>query len=219
MAQFLETQPVNAEPLDLRYPFAGRWLVQNSPANRVPSHGTERFGLSFAIDFAPVDDHGRSAPFTLSTLLRPEPPTVFPGFGRPVVAPVDGVVLVAHDAEPDHGSYRGLPSVGYALTQRRRLGSGQLAILGNHVLIEVRGEAGRRAVLVLCHLQQGSVLVSPGQRVRAGEGLGRCGNSGNSTEPHVHLHAVDGPDIIRANAVPITFDGGLPRNGEVVTVD
>jgi hypothetical protein len=40
--------------------------------------------------------------------------------------------------------------------------------------------------------------------------------SGNSTEPHVHLQAMDHPDPSRASAVAITFDGHLPRNGDVV---
>ncbi|WP_371300584.1 M23 family metallopeptidase [Citricoccus sp. K5] len=202
--------------LDLDYPFTGRWLVQNSPANRVPSHGTPLFGLSHAIDFVPVDDAGRSAPYTLTSFLRPEPAEIIPGFGRPLTAPVDGVVVGVHSTEPDHRSYRGLPSVGYAVTQRRRLAAGWWGLSGNHVLIETRGADGGTAVVVLCHLHQGSPVVRPGQPAQRGEAVGRCGNSGNSTEPHVHVHAVDGRDISRASAVPISFRGGLPRNGETV---
>ncbi|MEV4902923.1 M23 family metallopeptidase [Citricoccus sp. NPDC055426] len=208
--------------LELEYPFAGRWLVQNSPANRVPSHGTALFGLSYAIDFVPVDDGGRTAPYTLTSFFAREPPEAFPGFGRPVLAPAAGVVVGVHSSEPDHASYRGLPSVGYALTQRRRLESGWLAVIGNHVLIEVTthpgagSSGGRPAVVALCHLQRGSITVRVGQRVGAGELVGRCGNSGNSTEPHLHLQAVDGRELLHASAVPITFPGGLPRNGDIV---
>ena len=42
--------------VDLEFPFEGRWLTQNSPANRVPSHGTALLASSFAIDFVPVDE-------------------------------------------------------------------------------------------------------------------------------------------------------------------
>ena len=93
--------------VDLQYPFTGRWLVQNSPANRVPSHGTTVFATSYAIDFVPVGDTHRTAPVTFGTLLRPEPPEKFPGFGRPVLAPADGTVVAVHDSEPDHAAYRG----------------------------------------------------------------------------------------------------------------
>ena len=51
--------------VDLSYPVQGRWLTQNSPANRVPSHGTTRLATSFAIDFVPVDEAGRTAPITV----------------------------------------------------------------------------------------------------------------------------------------------------------
>ena len=197
--------------IDLEYPFRGRWLARNSPADRVPSHGTTLFGSAHAIDFVPVDDAGRTAPFTFGSLVRPEPPERFPGFGRPLLAPIDGIVVAAYDGEPDHAAHRGIPSIGYALTQGRRAAAGWPALAGNHVLIESGG-----VVIVLCHCQRGSVRVRPGDAVRVGDPVARCGNSGNSTEPHVHVQAVTGRDIERAAAVPVTFRGSLPRNGEVV---
>ncbi len=198
--------------VDLAYPFEGRWLTQNSPANRVPSHGTTLFATSFAIDFVPVDEAGRTAPFTFGSFLRPEPAERFPGFGRPVLAPVHGVVVGVHDTAPDHQAFRGLPSVGYALSQRRRAAAGWVALAGNHVMIGT----GEGTVIAVCHLQHRSVRAQLGQSVRVGEVLGRCGNSGNSTEPHVHLQAIDGLDVLHASAVPITFGGSLPRNGEII---
>ena len=198
--------------VDLAYPFEGRWLTQNSPANRVPSHGTSLFATSFAIDFVPVNEAGRTAPITLRSLLRSEPAERFPGFGRPILAPVQGVVAGVHHTAPDHHSLRGLPSVGYALTQRRRISAGWAELAGNHVMIEKRDGP----VVAVCHLQRASVRVQVGQSVWVGETLGRCGNSGNSTEPHVHLQAMDGVDALNATAVPISFGGLLPRNGEIV---
>lgn len=197
--------------IDLAYPFTGRWLVQNSPATRIPSHGTRVLATSYAIDFVPVTGHGRTAPITLASLLRPEPADGFPGFDRPILAPTGGTVIAAHDSEPDHPAYRGLPSISYALTQHRRVAAGWVALAGNHVLIESRG-----TIVALCHLRQGSIRVHPGQRVQVGDVLGGCGNSGNSTEPHVHVQAIDNRDIARADAVPLTFHGSLPATGEIV---
>lgn len=196
---------------DLVYPFAGPWLVQNSPANRVPSHGTACFATSYAIDFVPVTASGRSAPMTLASLVRRESPERFPGFGRPILAPIEGIVVAVHGSAPDHPAHRGLPSLAYALTQGRRAAAGWPALAGNHVLIESDG-----AVVALCHLQRGSVRVRLGQRVGLGDALAGCGNSGNSTEPHVHVQAFDNRDVSRAAAVPVTFNGSLPRNGDVV---
>ncbi|EOM75708.1 M23 family peptidase [Rhodococcus rhodnii] len=199
-------------PIALAYPFADRWLVQNSRADRVPSHGTTLFGSSYAIDFVPVDADGRTAPITLASLIRPEPPERFPGFGLPVLAPVSGTIVAAHDAEPDHAAYRGLPSVGYALTQRRRLAAGWPALAGNHVFVAT----GDGVIVALCHLRHGSAAVVPGTRVDTGDVVGTCGNSGNSTEPHLHVQAIDRRDVEHARAVPMTFAGTVPRSGQVV---
>jgi murein DD-endopeptidase MepM/ murein hydrolase activator NlpD len=119
-----------------------------------------------------------------------------------------------HDGEPDHVAFRGLPSVGYALTQRRRAADGWSGLAGNHVMIEI--EPG--VVVVLCHLRRGSIPVVPGQAVSVRSQIGQCGNSGNSTQPHVHLQAMTQADADRARAIPITFPDGLPRNGQLVTV-
>ena len=201
------------ERAELRYPFRGRWLVQNSPANRVPSHGTPVFATSYAIDFVPVDARGRSAPFTLTSLVSPEAPERSPGFGRAILAPGSGVVVAVHDGEPDHEAFRGLPSIGYALTQRRRAAKGWAGLAGNHVVIELAPEV----VVALCHLRQGSISVVRGQQVAAGDTVGQCGNSGNSTEPHLHLQAMNQPDAGSASGLPISFANNLPRNGEVIT--
>ncbi|HEX2892678.1 MAG TPA: M23 family metallopeptidase [Marmoricola sp.] len=201
-----------AQTLDLAFPFTGRWLVQNSPADRVPSHGTRLFATAYAIDFVPVDERGRTAPITLTTLLRREPPGRFPGFGRPITAPAPGVVAAVADGALDHDAVRGLPSIGYALTQGRRVARGWAALAGNHVVIEVSSAA----YVALCHLRHGSVRVEVGDVLGMGDEIGRCGNSGNSTEPHVHVQAMTGPDPQHAEALPISFAGRLPRNGEFV---
>ncbi len=197
--------------VDLAYPFTGRWLVQNSPANRAPSHGTTAFASSYAIDFVPVGATGRTARFGLGSLVHPEPAEHFPGFARPVLAPAEGVVVVTHDDQSDHPAYRGFPSIGYALSQRRRAAAGWEALAGNHVFVDC-GDA----VVALCHLQQASIVVRPGQHVVAGDLIACCGNSGNSTEPHLHVQAIDGVTVEEATAVRLSFNGELPRNGEII---
>lgn len=198
--------------MDLAYPFRGRWLVQNSPADRVPSHGTTAFASSHAIDFVPVDLRGRTAPIAPATLVRPEAPERFPGFGRTVLAPVSGLVIATRDKDRDHDAYRGLPSIRYALTQSRRATAGWPALAGNHVLI--RTPAG--PVVALCHLQRDSLRVRAGQEVRVGQVLARCGNTGNSTEPHLHVQVIDRADPVRAEPVPLSFHGTVPPNGRIV---
>ena len=81
-------------------------------------------------------------------------------------------------------------------------------------------------VAVLAHLRRGSPTVQVGERVRAGQVLGQCGNSGNSSDPHVHVQLMDGPDITTAKGVPFTWrfldeegavQTGVPANEELFT--
>lgn len=217
-------------PVVVDLPFDGLWRVENSPARRVPSHGTHLLGSTYAIDFVGVDERGRTAGSVgWRAVLATEPPERFVAFGRPVLAPVTGTVVAVHDGEPDHAARRSpLTLAGYALGQAGRLRAGVGAVAGNHVLVAAASGEG---VVAVVHLRAGSVRVVPGQRVVAGEQVGACGSSGNSTQPHVHLQAVDDPDLGVARGVPILFrayreqvrgrppvarTAALPPNGAIV---
>jgi hypothetical protein len=213
----------------LSLPFTGRWLVQNSPARRVPSHGTDLFGSTYAIDFVGVDDRrGTADRNDWRTFLASEPNERFVGFGRPVLAPASGEVVVVHDGEPDHEARRSWTVVPYLWQQPRRVRLGPAAVAGNHVGIAL---ADGRTFVFLVHLRRGSVQVAVGDAVPAGQVLAACGNSGNSTQPHVHVQATDHADVTRARGVPIEFRGfreepvrgrvlererGAPAEGSVV---
>ena len=105
----------------------------------------------------------------------------------------------------------------------RELG-GSRHILGNHVVIDL----GEGAYAVLAHLQRGSATVVPGQDVRRGDVVGRCGNSGNSSEPHLHFQLMDRPWVFVAAGLPFVFAGvsidgsrerdGVPGNDQVLLV-
>ncbi|WP_167147528.1 M23 family metallopeptidase [Actinomyces sp. ZJ308] len=188
-----------------RLPFDGWWLTEVSPTRRVPSHGTDLFGTTYAFDFVAVDDEGRTAPTrSLRTVFATEPPELFYAFGRPLYSPMAGTVVSVHDGEPDHEARRSmLTLIPYGLSQPRRIRQGLATILGNHVIVQVAESAH---YVGLVHLQRGSLQVSPGDRVRAGDQIGRCGNSGNSTQPHLHIQAMDSLDLHAAKGVPLRFD-------------
>jgi murein DD-endopeptidase MepM/ murein hydrolase activator NlpD len=127
-------------------------------------------------------------------------------------------VVRAHDAERDHRSRGSVPAMLYLVAEgmvRELLGPGR--ILGNHVVLDL----GDGVYAALAHLRRGSVRVRPGDRVAAGQQLAECGNSGNSSEPHLHFQLMDHPSVLLAAGLPLRFaryqvagadQSGVPHN-------
>lgn len=185
-------------------PFNGTWLTEVSPSRRIPSHGTDLFATTYALDFMAVDERGRtSSSYGLAAFFGVEPPDRFYAFGSPLSSPVDGEVVAVHDGEPDHVARRSVPAlISYGLTQGQRIREGVGAIAGNHVIIRDR----RTGYCVgLTHLKLGSLSVGLGVSVRVGDLVGECGNSGNSTQPHLHIQAMSDPDLHKAHGIPLRF--------------
>ncbi len=88
-------------------------------------------------------------------------------------------------------------------------------LAGNHVLIECDG-----VEVLLAHLKQGSVAVQIGDVVSSEAVIGKVGNTGNTSEPHLHIHAERGGEpgvILDGEAVPFTLDGQFLVRGDVIT--
>ncbi|MGQ4449635.1 M23 family metallopeptidase [Streptomyces griseus] len=208
-------------PVEVGPPVTGRWTALNSPADKVPSHGTHVYGQTYAIDIVADPEAGEGEPPArpafrwLWPLFRRN--RAFPAFGAPLLAVADATVVRASDGRRDHLSRTSLPALLYLMLIEGNVRSiiGVHRIIGNHVVLDL----GDSTYAVYAHLQRGSLRVRPGDRVRAGQRLGRVGNSGNTTEPHLHFHLMDGPDPDSARGVPFTWRGvGVPANGETFTV-
>lgn len=114
---------------------------------------------------------------------------------QPVVAPGGGTIVVAEDGAADN--------------QPNHPVAGNL--YGNYVVID----HGTGEFSLLAHLNQGSVKVKVGEVVSAGQPIGRTGNSGMSTEPHIHYHLMDNADWKKAQGLPAQFRQ-FNRNGQLV---
>jgi hypothetical protein len=110
-------------------------------------------------------------------------------YGVPVLAPATGVVVKAHDGEPNQ-----IPGA---------ISNNFKAPTGNHVVIRLEET---RTYLVIAHLKPGSVPVKTGDAVLEGQVIGECGNSGNTSEPHIHIHH----QRQDPNLYPLNYAEGLP---------
>ena len=194
------------DPVVVELPLRGEWTVQRSPADRVPSHGTDLLGQRYAYDLIRVD-HRRGFHVhpagTLRWVLVGGRTRDCYGWGQPVHAALDGVVVQAVDGVAERRWLHVARESWSALRNTLAFARGRLdpiRLAGNHVIV---ASAGTWALYA--HLAPGGVAVTSGQRVRVGEVLGRVGHSGNSTAPHLHFQLMDSPDPLRATGIPCAF--------------
>ncbi len=190
------------------FPLSGEWVAVNTPAERVPSHGTDFFGQRYAFDFVRLNAKGTG--FSSRSVFRQFAFFVhasdFLAWNEPVFAAFNGKVVAAGDGWPDRMIINALWQVIRAtFIQGRPEPSDLRSLLGNYLLIE--GEPG---VALYAHLRKGTVLAQLGQLVQGGERLGSVGNSGNSTMPHLHFHVMDRANPWEAEGVYCDFTTGEP---------
>ena len=202
-------------PLDLHVPElgpplkGGGWVAANGccetdgihRATVLPVNGGLHDTQRFAIDWMRMNDEGR--------LVVGDPSDVhsYVDYGAEIIAVAGGTVVSTLNTLDDQVPGQ-LPDPSTITLQN---------VDGNHVV--VRHRDGRYAFYA--HMQKGSVTVEAGDRVRRGEMLGRLGNTGNTSAPHLHFHLMDGASVLGSSGCPTcsaasssrgrwTWRGGMP---------
>lgn len=197
-----QARQVPGDPIDLAFPLRnGAYYVASggstalvNPHMTVGSQNLEKWrGQLWALDIVELNSFGNRARAFYPTDLNH-----FEIFGAPVYAPCEGRIERVEDAFPD------LPPPARDTVQKA----------GNYVLVRCEPDA----YVLLAHLKQGSTEGTPGDTVSVNTRLGAVGNSGNSSEPHLHLNAQREPGtrtVLDAAPVPMTFEGQFPIRNEV----
>lgn len=120
------------------------------------------------------------------------------GYGAPVIAPADGLVVHARNDIPENEKPFTLPD----LDSFKQYPNWLNAAAGNNVAID----HGYDEYSILGHLKQGTVKVQGGDSVKQGQQIGCLGNSGNSDAPHLHYHLMDGPELLMHDGLPSRFE-------------
>lgn len=160
--------------------------------SKVQSLGITANSNNFASDFIYLDMQGRE--------YHDDPRKLdnWYGYGKPIYAPGAGVVLATANDIPENW---------FEDARATKIGHPKLPAgkdpkdIGNFVLIDHQN--GEYSLLV--HMKPGSVIVKPGDRVQAGQYVGRIGFAGDSIFPHLHYSLMDGPEVFKAWGLPAYF--------------
>ncbi len=178
-----------SQAVDLALPLRGARIMViqggNSPLLN-PFHWPARSGR-WAVDLVKLSRSGNRARRLLPRALED-----YAIFGATVHSPCSGRVAAAAGGRPDNPP--GRADVEFPP--------------GNHVLLECAG-----VWVLLAHLREGSVVAQLGQRVATGDVIGAVGNSGNTTEPHLHVQATRAATVetaLTGDPVALRFGGRFP---------
>ncbi len=194
---FLNARDFEGEALELEFPLAGgTFFIGHGGANKNVNQHYPVKAQRYALDIMELNSFG-----TRARGLLPGAPEKYQIFGNEIVAPCQGEVIAAKGH----------------LTDQRATVTDPDNLLGNHIILYCQGHS-----ILLAHLREGSLKVEVGDTVSLGQPLAEVGNTGNTSEPHLHIHAVLGRHIEKndiafaGQGVAMTFGGRfLIRNDKI----
>lgn len=167
-------QPNNS--IEMVPPFKGEWSVFQGGNSPLLNHHYLGGSQKHALDLLVPEDG--QLPLKQITDLQE-----YKTFGEPLYSPVDGVIVATENSLPDQ-------QIG--ATDRENLA-------GNYIIIKTEADI----FVLLAHLQNNSVLVAEGDSVKVGQEIAKIGNSGNTSQPHLHIQAMTNMDFMDPNSQPV----------------
>jgi len=177
---YTETKEIVRNTTKMKLPFKGEWSVTWGGDTKEQNYHVESVAQKNAFDFLIYDEKGSTHKGT------GESNEDYYAFGKELYAPCDGEVVLVVDGVKDN-----VPG-----------GLNPVYIPGNTVIIKTA--TGEYAFFA--HFKQHSIVVKQGQKVSTGALLGLCGNSGNSSEAHLHFHLQNVEDMTKAIGAKCYFD-------------
>ncbi len=160
-------------------PFKGPWTVMWGGDTKALNYHIEVPVQKHAFDFIITDASGKS--YETNSKTNED----YFAFGKEIIAPCDGEIVLVVDGIKDN-----LPGQ-----------VNPMFVTGNTTILKT----SKNEYLVFAHFKKHSIKVNEGQHVKQGQLLGLCGNSGNSSEPHLHFHIQNAEDLNTATGVKAYF--------------
>ena len=165
-------------------PFEGEWAVFNGCFTKAHSHSWNIVTQRYAYDFIMIDSAAKS--YNQDPLNYED----YYCYDKNIVAPADGRVVNIYNKANDSIILK----PGAFITRSRH-------IAGNYIVIK----HAENEYSLCAHLKKDSFRLKVGDDVKQGQVIATCGNTGNSTEPHLHFQLQTTPHFFRGVGLPIKF--------------
>ncbi|MBA4141130.1 MAG: peptidoglycan DD-metalloendopeptidase family protein [Segetibacter sp.] len=165
---------------ELILPFSNLWSVLWGGDTKELNYHVEVPVQKGAFDFIVIDSTGKA--YKKDSKANED----YYAFGKDIIASCDGEVVLVVDGVKDN-----VP--GY---------TNPMFVTGNTVMLKTDKEE----YFLYAHCKKHSIVVKEGQKVKQGQLLGQCGNSGNSLQPHLHFHIQNVEDLNIATGAKCYFD-------------
>jgi murein DD-endopeptidase len=186
--------PVDRKPVVvIGAPLTGdQWVAANGPSNTsghrralIPVNGRAYISQRYAIDWVELYPDGKTYQGD------PADNKNYRAYGHEIHAVADGIVTETKDGIAQNTP--GAKSLAIPITLE--------TIGGNHVIADM----GNGLYAFYAHMQPGSLRVKVGDKLHRGQVLGLLGNTGNSSEPHLHFDICNASSMLACEGIPYAF--------------
>ncbi len=170
--------------ISYRLPFDGSWVTVNGCFSKKYSHSWDIPTQRYAYDFIKLDKNNKSFDGEFKDVNS------YYCYEQEILSPADGVIVEVENKSADS-----------KILDKGRFISKASHIAGNYIVIQHSEDE----FSTLAHLKKDSIKVAVGDVVSKGQVIALCGNSGNSTEPHLHFQLQTGKSFYNSAGLPIHF--------------
>ncbi len=182
----------NEKGIDLAFPLTEGLIGQGGSSILINYHHTDTTSQQYALDILKLNSYGMRAQG-----LQPDDLNKYAIYSDTIFSPCDCKIVKIKD---------GLDNVQIGKVDN-------INPAGNHIILQYEDN-----LILMAHMLKMSIMVSAGDIVKKGQPLARVGNSGRTTQPHLHMHAIARTDTSKiiegGNGIPIYFEGKFPTRND-----
>ena len=198
----------------IQFPLKGEWVACHTPADKIPTHGTDVLGMRYAYDILQIHWKEKGLKFynpsKLKYWLKGVTLDECLGYGQIIYSPFDGEIIEAYSVFGERNRLHPVidfilghgKSVTFIFSKKPEKNNDLLPIIGNYIIMKMKN---KDVYSLFAHLKQGSLKVAAGDEVNVDQPIAEVGHSGNSTAPHLHFQLMNKANLLTSEGIQCKF--------------